>query len=170
MGEYMLFRYYWIGCLLIFTGGAFAMNLNNIGKVCLFSQMTGVIYLNNKPVVRAKLIRTADRDGAVIDEVFTDAHGHFEFPAVFERTMTKFLPQEFVASQKIIVLYDGKEYELWNGVKRKPEENTESRGKPLIVKCELGAERNYKRINGSPIFSLCDWDVEPDPKFDMELF
>lgn len=58
-----------------------------------------------------------------------------------------------------------KEYRLWSGVKRRPDENTESRGTPLIVKCELNQDDDQlKIVNGSPIFSLCTWEAEPDPR------
>ncbi len=149
------------------------MSLTDIGKVCLFSKISGVITLNGKPAAGAKLVRTADRDGTKTDETVTDENGFFEFPAMFERTITKHLPMEFVASQEILVHYEGKEYEMWSGVKRKREENSESRGKPLDVKCELSNEMKRIKVNGSPISSLCTWDVEPDKKvnylFNSEL-
>ena len=56
---------------------------------------------------------------------------------------------------------------MWSGIKRKKEENSESRGKPLVVTCELTLEdRNYLTVNSGPIFSLCTWDVEADPNID----
>jgi hypothetical protein len=148
--------------------GVYAMTLGDVGRVCLFSAMSGTITLDGKPVVNARLVRTGDRDGPKVDETVTDENGYFEFPPMYERTITKFLPQEFVASQKIMVHYQNQEYEMWSAVKRKPEENVESRGKPLVVKCELNSEQNLIMVNGSPIHSLCSWDVEPDPKIDWE--
>ena len=144
------------------------MSLGEAGKVCLFSAMSGTITLDGKPVANARLVRTGDRDGAIVDETHTDKNGYFEFPAMFERTITKFLPQEFVASQEVIVHYQNKQYEMWSAVKRKKEENVESRGKPLVVTCELNAEQSLIMVNDSPIHSLCSWDVEPDPKIDWE--
>lgn len=144
------------------------MTLGDVGRVCLFSAISGTITLDGKPVANAHLVRTGDRDGPKVDETVTDANGHFAFPAMYERTITKFLPQEFVASQQIIVHYKEQEFEMWSAVKRQPEENVESRGKPLVVKCELNAEQNLIMVNGSPIHSLCTWDVEPDPKTDWE--
>ncbi|MCK5336957.1 MAG: carboxypeptidase regulatory-like domain-containing protein, partial [Gammaproteobacteria bacterium] len=58
--------------------------------------------------------------------------------------------------------YGDKDYRIWSGVKRKSEENSESRGKPLVIECELSSEEQMVIINNSPIFSLCTWDVEPD--------
>lgn len=142
----------------------FAMSIGDIGKVCLFSRMTGIIKLDGEPVVNARLVRTVDLSGSESDETTTDKNGMFEFPAVFSRTITKYLPQEFAVSQEIVVHYDGKEFRMWSAVKRKPEENTESRGKPLVVECELHREETMIKVNNSPIFSLCTWDVEPDKR------
>ncbi|MCK4825737.1 carboxypeptidase regulatory-like domain-containing protein [bacterium] len=153
---------------VLISNGVFAMGLSDAGKVCLFSKMTGVIKLDGKPVSNARLVRTVNLSKDEVDETTKDEKGNFKLDAKFTRTITKFLPQEFVVSQYIIVHYEDKEYEMWNGVKRKPEENTESRGKPLVVECELSDELNVKKVNGSPIVSLCTWDAEADPKPNIE--
>lgn len=142
--------------------GVFAMSLGDVGKVCLFSPISGTITLNGAPAVNARVVRTGDRDGPRVDETFTDAKGYFELPAMYERTVTKFLPMEFVASQKIVVSHSGKEYEIWSSVKRNPDVNAEARGKPLVVTCELNSEERSLVVNRVPIHSLCLWDVEPD--------
>ncbi|MGD8176853.1 DUF6795 domain-containing protein [Marinimicrobium sp. ARAG 43.8] len=147
------------------------MGLLNAGKVCLFSEISGVITLNGEPAAGAELTRTANLNKDKVDYTTTDDSGHFKMPAVFQRTVTQFLPQEFVAKQEIYVSYQGTQYRMWSGVKRKPEENVESRGEPLVVHCELRLEEeNYKRIDGSPIFSLCTWNAEPDPPFEQPIF
>jgi len=138
------------------------MAISELGKVCLFSEISGVITLDGKPVANAKLVRTANRDGDITDETTTDEHGKFTMPAVYERTITKFLPMEFVVSQEIEVSHCGKKYKMWDGIKRKREENTESRGKPLVVSCELNSEEKHIRVDGAGFFTLCTWDVEPD--------
>ena len=142
--------------------GVYAMSLGDVGRVCLFSSISGTITLDGKPVVNARLVRTSDRDGPRVDETFTNEEGYFEFPAMYERTITKFLPMEFVASQKIVVTHNDEEYQIWSSIKRKPDENTESRGKPLVVTCELKSEERSIVVNRVPIHSLCVWDVEPD--------
>lgn len=146
------------------------MGLSDVGKVCLFSKMEGVIKLDGKPVSNARLVRTVRLSKEEVDEAVTDENGKFEFEAKFSRTVAKYLPMEFVAKQQIDVFYNGKEYEMWSGVKREPEENIESRGKPLVVECELNQETSLIEVNGSPIFSLCSWDVEPDPKPEIKFF
>ncbi len=144
------------------------MSISDIGKVCLFSGISGVITLDGKFVAGAKLVRTADRDGIKTDEIITDEKGFFKLPPLFERTVTKHLPMEFVASQEIMVYYNGKNYKMWSGVKRQREENSEARGKPLAVKCELNSDIKYVTIGATFIHSLCVWDVESDPPIDWE--
>ena len=155
--------------IVVVNKGVFAMGLSDAGKVCLFSGMSGVIKLDGKPVSGARLVRTVKKDKKNADEVITDENGYFEFKPIFERTLTKYLPMEFVVSQQIDVFYQDGKFEMWSGVKREPEENTESRGGPLVVECELSSEEELKVVNGSPIFSLCKWDAEPDPKIDIEM-
>jgi len=150
--------------ILIYSYGSQAMSMTDLGKVCLFSNISGVILIDGKPVKNAKLVRTVDLSGKEIDEARTDENGHFEMPAVFARTITKYLPQEFSSYQEIVVHYNNTAYRIWSAVKRKPEENIEARGKPLIIKCELNSEETMIKVNNSPIFSLCIWDVEPDKR------
>lgn len=138
------------------------MSLLDAGKVCLFSNISGVIHLDGKPVTNALVKRKVEFSDLKEDETRTDETGYFELPAIFDRTITKHLPQEFTAGQEIIVHYQNKEYSIWSGVKRKYEENSEARGKPLVVSCELNSERKFIQVNNQPIFSLCTWDVEPD--------
>lgn len=146
------------------------MGLSDAGKVCLFSGMSGVIKLDGKPVSGARLVRTVKKEKKNADETITDENGYFEFKPKFERTITKYLPMEFVVQQVIWAHYEGSDYKIWSGVKREPEENAESRGKPLVVECELNSEIKLIEVDGSPIFSLCTWDVEPDPKPEINFF
>ena len=89
------------------------MGLVELGKVCLFSRMTGVVELDRKPVANAKLIRTIKVSKTVSDETYTDEQGRFEFPVVYKRALAKYLPQEFVANQEVHVQYGGKDYRIW---------------------------------------------------------
>lgn len=150
--------------LIIFLSGCGEAEVffKDAGRQCLFSSIKGVITSNGEPAVGAKLIRTANRAKPRIDEAITNEKGYFEFPAVFERSITKYLPQEFVARQDIVVKYQGKDYEIWSSVKRDPKENTENRGNVLDVECELSKEEAMIMIDGVAIFGLCEWDVQPD--------
>lgn len=150
--------------LLLISCGVLSMGLSDLGKVCLFSEMSGVVNLDGKPIAGVRLVRTVNLSSDVTDETVTDSQGKFHFPAAYEKTVTKYLPQEFVSNQDIKAFYNDKEYRVWSAVKRTPEENSESRGKPLVVTCNLDGEETLIKVNRSPIFSLCSWDVEPDKK------
>ena len=165
MSTNKLFKTFIVVLVMLFIScGVYAMTVSDLGKVCLFSKISGVIKLDGKPVAMARLVRTVNMSSPDVDETFTDEKGYFEFPAIFKRTVTKYLPQEFTSNQEIMVLYNGKEYRMWSSVKRQPDENSESRGKPLVVECELNSEEKMIKVNNSPIFSLCTWDVEPDKR------
>lgn len=138
------------------------MSILDTGKVCLFSKISGVVTYKGKPAANALLTRTAGLSKDRFDKVRTDENGYFEMPAIFERTITKFLPQEFVAKQVIVVNYNDQKFDIWSGVKRTPEENSEARGKNLVVSCELTHEKNLKQVNNNPIISRCTWAAEPD--------
>jgi hypothetical protein len=142
--------------------GSHAMSLSDIGKACLFSKMSGVLLMDGKPVSGARIVRTVELSRKKEDETVSDENGEFELPAIFERSILNVLPQEFAAGQEVVVHYENKEYRIWSGVKREPEENSESRGKPLAVTCELNSERKFIQVNNNPIFTMCTWDVEPD--------
>ena len=142
------------------------MSLKDVGKLCLFSAISGVITLDGKPVAGALIQRTVDKahtHGEVTDETTTDADGYFEMPSVWDRSLIgKVLPMEFAVHQEVLVRVDETQYKIWSGVKRKPEENAESKGKPLIVQCELNGEEKIIWVNNGPVTTVCTWDVEPD--------
>ncbi len=138
------------------------MSLSDVGKVCLFSEMSGVLTVDGKPAPHVRLVRTAKWQTEQKDETVTDAQGRFYFPAMTERTVAKFLPMEFMAPQQIHAHYKDEEIRIWGGVKRDPTLNAESKGDPLVVRCDLHSEEKYIEVSGGIVFSLCEWDVEPD--------
>ncbi|WP_231758994.1 DUF6795 domain-containing protein [Microbulbifer elongatus] len=143
------------------------MSIFDAGKVCTFSPISGVILFEGKPAVGARVIRVTDYQSKNQDEVVTDNTGHFEMPGVYARHVVNFLPQEFVVGQLINVIYNDQEYKIWSGVKRKREENAESRGKPLVVTCELTQDDEVINVDRQPFITKCKWDVEPDAKKDI---
>ncbi len=148
-----------------------AMTEGSRAKPCLFSPISGSITLNGEPAAGAKLIRTAGKahtHGELVDTATTDEQGQFEMPGAFERVLlAKFLPMEFVASQKIIVEYQGQTYKMWAGVKREREVNSESSGQPLKVTCELNSEVKRAAVGGGFVNSLCNWEYTPDEEIDF---
>lgn len=149
--------------IIIVAQGVSGMSILDAGKVCLFSKISGTITLDGKPAANALVVRTVNLNKDRVDQTTTDGNGYFEMPAVFQRTVTKFLPQEFVATQEVQVILDDNKYLIWDAVKRNPAENSESRGKSLIVTCELNSEESHFVVDRSPMHTRCKWDVEPDP-------
>lgn len=154
--------------LLIFSYGVYAMAI----KQCLFSEMTGVVTFEGKPAAGVKLVRMVNLDKDVFDETVTDDEGNFHFPAIFRTSLlSKILPMEFVVYQSITAHVKGNEIEMWSGTKRSPEENAESKGKALIVECNLSQpEVSFISVDGNLVHSRCTWDVEPDPDQATFLF
>lgn len=149
------------------------MSLSDVGKMCLFSEISGVVTFEGKPVVQAKMkrvVRKAHSQAEKVDETTTDNRGYFKMPAVYDRSIAgKILPMEFSVPQQIFVYVDEKEYEIWSGVKRKREENSESSGNPLVVKCELSGEQKIVSVSGGFVSSLCTWDFTPDAPLVIDL-
>ena len=139
-----------------------AMSFLDTGKVCTFSNISGVITKDGKPVKNALVKRTVVYGSEYEDETYTDGSGRFAMPALFTRSISKYLPQEFIVNQKIAVFIDGKEYEIWEGVKRYPQENAEARGVPIVVQCELENDKELYMVDGQAFFTSCSWDIEKD--------
>jgi len=154
---------------LIFSFGVYAMSINDIGKQCLFSSFSGVITLNGKPVDGAKIKRVAYRShtkGDKTDYTVTNAQGKFTMPAVWDKNIVgTFLPMEFAAAQEVFVYFENQEYQIWRGMKRQKEENTESNGEKLNVQCELDSEFVFKSVNGNKFKTRCTWAAEADAPF-----
>jgi hypothetical protein len=139
-----------------------AMSILDTGKVCTFSNISGIITIGGKPAINALVKREVSYGSGYRDETYTDKSGRFDLPALFTKTIAKFLPQEFVVGQKISVILDGAEYEIWEGVKRYPEENVEARGVPIVVECELERDKQLYMVDGQAFYTNCSWDVETD--------
>lgn len=158
--------------ILVIALGACSVSLSDVGKMCLFSGISGVITLNGEPAVGAKVRRIVDKahtHGKKNDETIVDDNGYFKMPPIYDRSIIgKILPMQFAVGQEIYVDFQGLTYEVWSGVKQKREENSESNGKPLIVECRLEGERERIAVGGGVIYSRCVWDVEPDEEIDYE--
>lgn len=152
--------------LIIAFVGANAMSKNN--KTCLFSAISGTITLNGKPVANARIKRVSDER---IDDSKTDENGYFTMPSVFANPifsfMSRFIPGQFVSTQKLYIYADGVEQLLLEGIKRKEIEFTESRGKPWTITCELSDDLIRFRIDGNAFASKCKWDAEHDKRMEI---
>ena len=133
----------------------------------LFSNISGTITIDGKPVSNARVVRRVRKahttNDDLIDETTTDESGYFNMPVIRQKSIAAAIfPMAFGAPQEIHVYYEGMKHKIWSGGKTDPAENAEARGKPLVVSCDLASEEKMITVNGGTIFTKCDWDVEPD--------
>jgi hypothetical protein len=156
-----------LGLLALFSVEVGAMGLFDFMKVCLFSEVKGVVTLEGKPVVRAELVRTAKiGEKTHADRTTTDENGRFQFPAMYTHSVYKIAPVEPYIDQKIKILADGKEFLAWNVDKRNYDLDGELRhydsGVQVNVKpnirCELSTEERGKRFGARVLWGVCELD------------
>jgi hypothetical protein len=110
------------------------------GSNTLFSEVDGVITLDGKPCVSAKIKQTVFKANSkeITTNNITDDNGYFRFEEVSEnKGLLSFIPSEFVVTQRLIIAYDGTEYLGWAYTKRSSEQNSESSNKPFSLVCDL---------------------------------
>ena len=121
------------------------MGLFDFVKICLFSEVNGIVTLNRKPVAGVEVVRTAQvgHDNIYTDKTVTDEQGRYRFAARFTHSVRKIAPVEPVITQKMAFLYRDKEYLGWFMTKRDYEVNTEL-GHPLNLTCALDSESKMR--------------------------
>lgn len=144
--------------LMVICSEGYALSLFDIGKVCLFSGISGHVLLNGEPVSNAKVIQTYN-SSLKKDSITTktDKNGNFQFDAVYTNTIRKYAPVEPTIHQEILIQYDGNEYEAWVTFKHIWKENSELDGKPINLICELTEEATTKSSGLKKISGICKW-------------
>jgi len=144
--------------LLSITTLVLGMGLFDFMKVCLFSEVGGVVTLAGKPVAGVELVRTAKFDDKdYTDKTTTDAQGKFHFDPVFSTSLLKWDPSIF---QTIILHYQGKEYIGWKLMRTNYELNGELDDNKLLTNmlCELSIEPTKKdQLVRRPVNGICKW-------------
>ena len=143
--------------LIIFSQEGAAMGIFDAGKTCVFSAVKARLTMNGEPIKDAKVIRRWEWNELQEEITATDENGEFEFPAVFESSITRMLPVELVIAQGLYVVIEGKEKKFWSNSKREPEENAEFQGRSIDLSCELTNESKIYRDFGSRMRTLCTW-------------
>ena len=134
------------------------MGMFNFLKVCLFSEVNGVVTLNGKPVVGAEVIRTAElNDKAYSDTTTTDGQGRYHFDARFTKSVNSILPVEPFIPQTLVIRANKQEFPGWKMNKRNYSVNGEI-DQPLNLTCELSDQPELKEQRIGPnVFGLCKW-------------
>jgi hypothetical protein len=154
--------------LLLITLQVSAMSLFGF-KVCLATEVKGVVTLQGKPVANAKVTREVlFRDQKLNSETITDEKGNFSLPAVYERTVWKHTPFEVVIGQTINIEFENKQYLAFRTSKRNFDVDGELNSPiaiengqvltPFILACELTNEewlRARKEGDSHAIRGIC---------------
>lgn len=131
------------------------MGMFDFLKVCLFSEVNGVVTLGGRPVAGAEVIRTAVLNNKVYrDTTTTDAGGHYHLEARFTRSVNSILPVEPFIYQKMFIRYQGKEHRAWEVDKRNYDVNGEIK-KPLNLSCELTDPEEKKWFGPRVVLGKC---------------
>ncbi|MBI3561655.1 MAG: carboxypeptidase regulatory-like domain-containing protein [Gammaproteobacteria bacterium] len=134
------------------------MGLFDFLKVCLFSDVHGVVTLQGKPVAGAEIIRSGalneENGKAFSDIAFTDEQGHFHFNAKFVHSLVAVIPMEPLVPQKILIRYQGREYLAWSMNKRRYVENAEL-DKPIRLACEITNPDEVKWFGSTYVKGIC---------------
>ena len=134
------------------------MSIFDVGKACVFSEVSGVVTHEGEPVAGATIRRIAKWQKEQEDQTVTAADGSFHFAPMYQRSVVKLLPAEFVAHQRLLIEHQGEEVLMWYTTKRNTEENSELNGKPLKFRCELTDEPWFDRNYRASIKTICTWE------------
>lgn len=116
------------------------------GKNVLFSEITGKVILDGKPVEKAEIIQKVliDHNNSITNSMTTSSDGIFHFPQIERnKRIIDFLPAQFAIGQEILIHFDEKEITGWIYTKSDPEPNSEASGNKFELLCDLGAEPSY---------------------------
>ena len=145
--------------LLFFSMKGVAMSLLFGTEVVLFSPMEGKITFEGKPAANAKIVRTIiwKGDAGETDTFYTSEDGSFTLP--LKRTKVRIPPlAEFVLTQEVSVLYEGKEFIIWVKSKQELGEYGELGGRPENLRCELTDDEVYLEDFNGLFTTSCKWD------------
>ncbi|MEO9529734.1 DUF6795 domain-containing protein [Roseibium sp.] len=124
------------------------------GTNVLFSEVSGTVVLDGKPVEGARVVQITlwSKPGAVPENtVTTDKNGQFSFPEISRSAgFSNLVPGEITIVQKINIEFDGKEYRGWLNTKTNYEREGE-RNRPLRFICDL----NHTPSNTGDDFGVC---------------
>lgn len=124
-------------------------------KSCVFSDVTLRLLWQGQPLKNAKVTRSWEWGKEKSDEAVTDENGVARFPAVYEPSISRLLPVEFVVGQQLAVLVNDEEKVIWTNSKREAADKAEYGGKDFVVTCELMDEEVLIEDYGSLMVTMC---------------
>jgi hypothetical protein len=140
-----------IGFILTADGTGMSM----FSKLVLFSRVEGVITQDGKPVEGAKIVQEVlykDVDEVPPTQVVSGPDGNFVLEEVTHAAgLSRVLPGQVSIVQRLVIHYQGKEYEGWRHNKTSTEANSELDGHPLKLVCELTTAPDFEGTH----FGIC---------------
>ena len=125
-----------------------AMSVGVFDKLVLFSEVNGVVLKDGVPVGGAEVVQKIDvskPNNVPPRSVVTDANGAFAFDTVSRSAgLRRMIPHEPSISQRLIIKYDGVEYEGWHHGKHSYEMNSELGGRALKLVCDLSTKPDFE--------------------------
>jgi len=135
------------------------MSLFDFAKICLFSEVNGVVVKDGVPIKGAEVIQTVSYGGGekVRNSTTTNSQGEFHFNALFRHSIRTLLPGASVYDQEIIIKYENQEIPGWIMVKQNRQENTELDGLPISLTCDINSEEQRKTTQSNVVLGICHW-------------
>lgn len=125
-------------------------------KVCLFSEVNGVVMSEGKPVAGVEIIQTAKINTILYTyKTITDDFGRFHLEERRVYSVNKIAPVEPYIAQKIKINYLGKEYLAWDIDKRNYDTNGEL-GRNLKLQCDLSQKESRKEFDARILWGICN--------------
>lgn len=139
-----------VGSALVLFGLISGSQMAFARTLTLFSDVSGSVIQNGKPVAGAEIERRYHwhwKDQQTSETTVTDAQGRFQFPAATASSFFgSLIPHEPVVQQTILIRSGGTEYRAWKYTKHNYEANGEV-GRALRLRCELGSEDAYHLVD-----------------------
>ena len=129
-------------------------------EAVLFSPLEGKLTYKGKPAANAKITLWTswkDKTGET-DTYYADEQGDFNIPQKNMTYTPNFLAQ-LVITQRVTVLFQGQEVDIWKVVKMEEGPFIELGGRPVNVRCELTHDDKTVRGGGSMGETRCQWDT-----------
>ncbi len=142
---------------LLFHSRGFAMGFFS-SKLCVFSEVEGIVTINDKPVEGAIIKRSyLLDDDEVFDQTSSDKNGKFQLDPIFVKSFRSFYPHQAAILQEINLIVDEVSYQAYGFQKGNYKENGERGDKPLLLRCELTNEKQRRPISESQkYFGICE--------------
>ncbi len=144
-------------------------------KICLASDVSGVLVKGGVPLEQGRLVREIEKNGKkYTQEAIVGSNGNFTFPALFERSLFAWLPHQPAIHQRVLIQHEGEEYRAWEltkmdydlyGEVNSVKALTNKNAVPFSVTCDLNDEEYSRHVEGTAkaIHGICLLNGERKP-------